>query len=35
MIDLDSGHMAMISQPAALAAILDEVAAAAMRLTIC
>lgn len=28
VIDLDSGHMAMISQPAALAAILDEVAAA-------
>ena len=27
VIDLDSGHMAMISQPAALAAILDELAA--------
>jgi pimeloyl-ACP methyl ester carboxylesterase len=29
VVDLDSGHMAMISQPAALAAIFDEIAAAA------
>ncbi len=29
VIDLDSGHMAMISRPAALAAILDDLAARA------